>query len=74
MLIADADGMDCLNEYLLFFPLYDELTEVLIRAVFVPFHWLVLLLKLLPNNHSNSGGTFFVNSYILAGNPSFVPS
>ena len=62
MLVADVDGLDvnCLDEYLVFFPLY-ELTEVLIRAVFVPFNWLILLLRWLSNNHSNSGGTFFVS-------------
>ena len=75
VLVADVDGFDfdCLDEYLLFFPLY-ELTEVLIRTVFVLFNWLILLLGLLPNSHSDSGGTFFVNGCILAGNRSFICS
>ena len=75
VLIADVNGfdVDCLDEYLLFFPLY-ELTEVLIRTVFVVFNWLILLLRLLPNSHSDSGGTFFVNGCILARNRSFIYS
>ena len=75
MLVADADGLDvdCLDEYLVFFPLY-ELIEVLIRAVFVLFNCLILLLRSLPNSHSDSGGTFFVNGCILTGNQSFICS
>ena len=71
----DVDGLDvdCLDEYLVFLPLY-EVIEVLIRAVFVLFNWLILLLRLLPNSHLDSGGTFFVNCYILAGNQSFICS
>ena len=69
MLVIDVDGLylDCLDEYLVFFPLY-ELIEVLIRAVFPLFDWLILLLRSVPNSHSDSGGTFFVSSCILAGN------
>ena len=76
LLVADVDGLDdvdCLDEYLVLFPLYD-LIEVLIRAVFVLFNWLILLLMSLPNSHSGSGGTFFVNGCILAGNRSFICS
>ena len=76
MLVADVDGLDdvdCLDKYLVFFPLY-ELIEVLIRAVFVLFNWLNLLLRSLPNSHSDSGGTFFVSGCILAGNRSFICS
>ena len=64
-----------LDEYLVFFPLY-ELTEVLVREVSVLFYWLILLLRSLPIiSHSDSGGMFFVNGCILAGNWSlFVPS
>ena len=65
MLVADVDGSDVvyLDKYLLFFPLY-ELTEVLIRVVFVLFNWLILFLGSLPNSQSDSGGTFFANGYI----------
>ena len=75
MLVADVDGsdVDYLDKYLLFFPLY-ELTEVLIRVVFVLFNWLILFLGSLPNSQSDSGGTFFANGYILAGNRSFICS
>ena len=61
MLVVDVDGLDvdCLDEYLVF-PLY-EVTEVLIRALFVRFNWLILLLRLLPNSHPDSGGTLFVS-------------
>ena len=71
VLVADVDCLDCLNKYMLFFQLY-KLTEVLIRTVFVLFNWLILLLNSLPNNHSDSGGTFFANGCILAGNRSFI--
>ena len=75
MLVATVDGVDCLNEHLSFFPLYDELTEVLIRAVFMLFNWLILLLKSLPNSHSDSGGTFLLMVALwLAIDPSYVPS
>ena len=75
MLVVDVDGLDvdCLDGYLVFFPLY-ELIEVLIRVVFVLFNWLILLLRSLPNSPSDSGGTFFVNGCILAGNESFICS
>ena len=38
------------------------------------FNWLILLLRSLPNSHSDSGGTFFVSGCILAGNRSFICS
>ena len=61
------------REYLVFFPLY-ELIEVLIRALFMLFNWLILLLRSLPNSHSHSDGAFFVNGCILVGNWSFICS
>ena len=75
MLVADVNGLDvdCLDEYLVFFPLY-ELIEDLIRALFVLFKWLILLLRSLPNSHPDSGRTFYVNGCILAGNRSFICS
>ena len=76
MLVAYVDGLDdgdCLDEYLVFFPLY-VLIEVLIRAVFVLFNWLILLVRSLPNSHSDSDGMFFVNCSILASNRSSICS